>query len=317
MLDCMSAKGRNLTSLEQAILRTVIYADIFSFPLTRKELHHYLIANGPYSLSEVEQALDTSILLNNELEYEGDIVFCSGRQNILAVRQQREQASLLLWSAALEYGQWLARLPFVRMVALTGALAVRNASDSDDDLDYVLVTTDGRVWLARAFAIMLVRLVRQRGVVICPNYVLAESALEQEKRDLFMAHEVAQMVPIYGDQVYRAMRARNAWVIETLPNATEPFFTEPERLPVRGWSWVKRGIEFLLGGWLGDVLENWEYHRKLRRFSAAMQTPNHAALLDASHVKGHFQDHGHPVMQQYEQRLRQYKLEPELPLAGD
>ncbi|MFN8450301.1 MAG: hypothetical protein U0521_17370 [Anaerolineae bacterium] len=45
-----------------------------------------------------------------------------------------------LWRAA--------RLPPVRMVALTGALVVRNASDNDDDLDYVLVTRRG-AWIAR------------------------------------------------------------------------------------------------------------------------------------------------------------------------
>ncbi len=66
----MSAKGRNLTPLEQAILRTVIYADIFSFPLNRRELHHYLIAERPYHLCEIEHVLETSEFLKNELEYD-------------------------------------------------------------------------------------------------------------------------------------------------------------------------------------------------------------------------------------------------------
>ena len=39
-----------MTRIEEAILRTVIYADIFNFPLTRAELHHYLIADTPVSL---------------------------------------------------------------------------------------------------------------------------------------------------------------------------------------------------------------------------------------------------------------------------
>ena len=47
-----------------------------------------------------------------------------------------------------------------------------------------------------------------------------------------------------------------------------------------------------------------------------MQTPHSAAQLDDQHVKGHFNDHGHPVMQQYHERLRAYDLEA-LPLAGD
>lgn len=305
-----------MTPIEEAILRTVIYADLFNFPLNRRELHHYLIAHEPHSLADIERTLNTSAFLRQALEFPQEYVICAGRQAIIATRATREQASMALWSPAFTCGEWLARLPFVRMVALTGALAVRNATDYDDDLDYVLVTADKRVWLARAFAIILVRLSKTRGLVICPNYVLAISALEQEKQDLFLAHEVAQMLPIYGISLYEEMRVRNAWVSAYLPNATQPYFMEAERVPGRGWRAFKQAVEWLLGGRLGDALESWEYRRKLRRFADDMRTPNSAALLDDQHVKGHFQDHGHPVMQQYEQRLRQYNLGT-LPLAGD
>jgi hypothetical protein len=305
-----------VTPLEEAILRTVIYADLFNFPLNRRELHHYLIAHRPYSPADVEQTLKTSLVLKQALEFPQDYVICAGRQELLAVRAAREAASLALWSPALRCGEWLARLPFVRMVALTGALAVRNASNHDDDLDYVLVTAAGRVWLARAFAILLVRLGKTRGVVICPNYVLAASALEQEKQDLFMAHEVAQMVPLYGLAVYTQMRGANRWVESYLPNAALPYFAEAEYMPRGGWNFLKRLGEWALGGRLGDALERWEYQRKLRRFADELRTPNSAALLDDQHVKGHFQDHGHPVMQEYARRLRAFELDA-LPLAGD
>ena len=158
-----------MTAIEEAILRTVIYADIFSFPLTRAELAHYLISATPVSAEAIARALASSPLLQQELECIDEYVVCARRGAIIAVRAEREGASLLLWPQALRYGQWLACLPFVRMVALTGALAVRNAAAHDDDLDYVLVTAEGRVWLARAFAIVLVRLAQRRGVVVCPN----------------------------------------------------------------------------------------------------------------------------------------------------
>ncbi len=311
-----------MTSTEEAILRTVIYADIFDFPLTRRELHHYLIAEAPVSLAEVEQTLASSSFLHAETSFgrafdvQDEYVVCRDRQHLIPQREARADIQRRLWAEALRYGEWLARLPFVRMVALTGALAVHNASAGDDDLDYVLVTTAGRVWLARAFAIVLVRLAARRGVVVCPNYVLAESALVQDKQDLFMAHEVAQMVPLYGFACYDAMRAVNGWVADYLPNASAPFYAEAERTPGRGWRWLKRAAEALLGGRVGDALENWEYHRKLRRFAPDLKIPNSAALLDDQHVKGHFHDHGHPVMQQFRQRLSEYELEA-APLAGD
>ncbi len=134
-----------MSPIEDAILRTVIYADIFQFPLNRRELHHYLIADQPVSRAQVDAALDSSSFLRQELEIGSEYVICAGRQSLISLRAERDQASALLWSPALTYARWLARLPFVRMVALTGALAVRNAWAEDDDLDYVLVTAAGRV----------------------------------------------------------------------------------------------------------------------------------------------------------------------------
>jgi hypothetical protein len=297
--------------IEEAILRTVLYADIFSFPMTPREIHHFLIHDTTVTLARVEHTLATSTLLGAMLRRVEDYIVCAGRENIIGTRRERERASEKLWPLALVYGQRLARLPFVRMVALTGALAMRNAAANDDDLDYILVTAENRVWLARAFAIVLVRLARLRGVILCPNYVLAESALAQERQDLFMAHEVTQMIPLYGYALYRRFRAANRWVDDQLPNAEQCLFHVEEKHPGRFWGSVKGMMEWVLRGRVGDTLEVWEHRRKLRRFAQEMQLMHSAARLDAQHVKGHFNDHGHPVLRHYRERLRAYGLQPE------
>jgi len=298
-----------MDSIEAAILRTVLYADLFNFPLNAREIHHFLIHDTPTSLEQVTQTLELSAALRPLLDIIDGYVVSGGRDQLVGVRQQREQASAQLWTAAVQYGTWLARLPFVRMVALTGALAMHNAADHDDDLDYILVTAPRRVWLARAFSILLVRLARLQGVKICPNYVLAEGALEQDKHDIFIAHEVAQMVPLYGHDLYRRFRDANEWVMEQLPNTSGAFYQEDEATLSGVWSVSKSAIERLLGGGLGDWLEKWEYRRKLRRFAPEMQKPHSSAQLDDNHVKGHFNDHGHPVLQRFYQRLEEYDLE--------
>jgi hypothetical protein len=298
-----------MKSIEAAILRTVLYADLFHFPLTVREIHHFLIHDEPVDLEVIAQTLSESSALQQHLQCIDNYVVYDGQHELVTLRQMRETASEHLWPSAIQYGKWLARLPFVRMVALTGALAMRNAADHDDDLDYILVTAPRRVWLARAFSIVLVRLARLQGKEICPNYVLAESALVQDKRNIFMAHEVAQMVPLYGHVLYEQFREANAWVNDQLPNADEAFYVEPEYSPGGVGLIGKRVIEFLLGGNLGDWLEHWEYRRKLRRFEPDMKKPHSSAKLDDSHVKGHFNDHGHPVLRQFEARLAEYGLD--------
>lgn len=299
--------------IEEAILRTVLYADVFNFPLTITELHHFLIHHESVPLAVVEKTLRESELLRTKLEQHDSYVVPAGRRELLTVRASREAASQRLWPLAGQYGEWLACLPFIRMVALTGALAVRNAAHGDDDLDYMLITASGRVWTARACAILLVRLARLRGVTLCPNYVLAETALSQPSHNIFLAHEVVQMVPLFGTGHYKSFRQVNNWTIHHLPNAIGVLYPEPERRPRGIWSVFKRGLEWLLGGRMGSMLENWEYRRKLKRFANDMQKPHSAAQLDTEHVKGHFNDHGHPVLRQYAQRLQQMGLDGSVP----
>jgi hypothetical protein len=307
-----------VTPTEEAVLRTLLYADVFNFPMTLPEIHHFLIADAPVPLEQIAHALTHSDILREAVAFSNGYYFCTGRDKLVAIRAVREQASAALWEQAMCYGLWLARLPFVRMVALTGALAMRNAASPTDDLDYVIVTAPGRVWLARGFAVLLVKLVKLRGVVLCPNYVLSFTAMEQERRDLFIAHEVAQMVPIYGEPIYDALRARNRWVLRHMPNTESAFRAAVSGKIGRGWGIVKQALELLLGGALGSHLEAWEQRRKQRKLAPALQTPHHAARLDAEQVKGHFRDHGHPVLGQYHDRLRQHHLEDvTLPLAGD
>lgn len=297
------------TPLEAAILRTLLYGDVFSFPMTPGEIHHFLIHDRPVSSAAVEDVLAGSEWLAARIYREHGYVSLVERRELVALREEREIVARQLWPRALRYGRWLSRLPFVQMVALTGALAMRNAPAEDDDLDYLVVTTANRVWLARAFTIVLVRLARLWGVEICPNYVVSETRLAQDRYDLFMAHEVAQIVPLYGNGLYDELCAANRWLSEFLPNAAGAHIDPGEQPIGRGWLWLKRGGEILLAGWPGDALERWEYRRKLTRFAEQMKTPHSAAQLDPHRVKGHFHDHGYPVMRRYQEQVRAFGVE--------
>jgi hypothetical protein len=163
------------------------------------------------------------------------------------------------------------------------------------------------VWLARLASVMLVRAVRLTGTEICPNFVLAEDALAQTRRDVYIAHEVVQAVPFFGGALYERLRAENGWTDSHLPNAIGS--PHPGEVRESGWAGapVKRLLEWALGGGLGDRIEAWEKARKVRRFEAMRQAES-AARVDDSQVKGHFNDHGGNVLAQYQRRLTAYGL---------
>ncbi len=298
------------TVLEAAILRTVLYADVFDFALRADELHHFLMSSHAVSLDAVLYALEESPVLREVLVQASGGITLVGRESLMDMRGQRDDLAARLWPKAAAAGQWLACVPFVRMVAVTGALAMDNPAHLSDDFDYFILTVPGRVWLARLLIIGVVRLSRLWGWPICPNFVLAADSLAQRRRDVYIAHEIAQAVPLAdSDGLYAAFRAANAWTSDHLPNAVTPFPRQNISASGRVGRGLKRLGEWLLGGRLGDTVERWEQGRKVRRFNAQTQRRESAAQVDSSQVKGHFNDHGSGVIAQYHARLKTFGLE--------
>jgi hypothetical protein len=137
--------------------------------------------------------------------------------------------------------------------------------------------------------------------------VISERALVLERHTLFVAHEFMQMAPVYGLDVYDRMCATNGWIQTMLPNAVRPLRSELDQQPGLIGRTLKRSLERLLSGRLGDSLEAWEMRRKIRKFQRRLGRPDGDAILDHDHVKGHFDDYGGPVMRLYAERLTQFE----------
>jgi hypothetical protein len=283
--------------LAAAIVRTVAYADVFDYPLTAAEIWRYL-DTLPASPDDVVAALGTDSFVTASLGVRDGFYHLLARPAIVETRRTRAAAAAGQWPRAIGYGHALARLPFIRMVAVTGALAMDNVQQHTD-IDFLVVTESGRLWLARAGAIALVRLAQRRGDVLCPNYVISDRALTFDERNLFTAHELAQMVPLSGQDVYERLRESNRWTSDFLPNASGP--------PRAWWaagrrSRLQRAGELLGRSRLGGRFERWEMDRKLRKFHAAsVHVPE--ARFSADVCKGHLQGHGARIVAAYADRL--------------
>ena len=288
-----------LTGLEQAIWRTVAYVDLFDYPLTAVEIHRYLDGVSA-TASEVAKTLISSPALLDHLSHREGFFCLPEREEIVDVRHQRRRRAQQLWPEAVRYGRIIAQLPFVRMVAITGSLAMNNVAD-DADIDYFIVTENGRLWLARALVIGIVRLAARRGVILCPNYFVAESALTLPEHNIYTAREIVQMVPLFGVSVYKKLRQHNCWASRFMPNAEGPPLVqilEPE--PGR---WAQRLTELPLRSLVGTWLEQWERRRKIDKLQA-QQNGSGESLFTAVICKGHFQAHQQRTLSAYQRRLK-------------
>jgi hypothetical protein len=286
-------------ALERAILLTVAYADIFDYPLTAAEIHRYLVGAAA-SPAVIQAALDGGRLVPHALSYHDGYMMLPGRETIAATRRRRAAVAARLWPLALRYGQVIAKLPFVRMVAVTGALAMDNV-ENDADIDFLIVTEPGRLWLCRALVIGLVRLAARRGDSLCPNYFLSEQALVLNEHTLYTAHELVQMVPIAGLPTYQRLRTLNTWADGFLPNAGGPprqlaAGTAPDRQTRR---LLEAALRTPAGGWV----ERWEMNRKVQKFSRHRTGAAETAFC-ADWCKGHFDGQGGRTLAAFTDRLR-------------
>ena len=289
--------------LELAILRTVAYSDVFDYPLTAAELHRYLDSEvaTPDEVASALAALAGPLVCDHD-----GWVALAGREDLFEVRRRRRREAERLWPAARRWAGRLARLPLVRMVAVTGALAVDNVEPAAD-VDFLIVTEPGRVWLARSLVIQAVRAARLDGIVLCPNWVLASDALVLDHHSLFAARELTQMVPAAGLPVYRQMRRLNPWTDRYLPNAGGPP-RALERDPVDRRGGVVRAAERAMLGSIGSAVESWERRRKTREIlGAASGTAE--VVLDRRQCKGHVDAHGDRIHRTYADRLRVLGIE--------
>jgi hypothetical protein len=286
----------------RAILNTALYADIFDYPLTLPEIHRYLVGSSA-SLEAVSESLAGDRFLRKVGRY----YTLQGRECIVETRERREQIAAHLWPEAIRYGRMIASLPFVRMVAVTGSLAMNNV-DVDADIDYLIVTTPGRLWLARLLSLVVTRLAAFRGISLCPNFLLTQEVLEISEHSLYSAHEFVQMIPLSGMELFQRMRSLNLWVQDFLPNA---YGLSPlaEDYPVAASAPLFRPLlEWILLTPPGAWLERWEMDRKIRKLSR--QNPdNPEAIFSADICKGHADRHGLRTKLSMDERLARLELE--------
>ena len=225
-----------MEKLKTQILRTIIYADIFDYPLSVEEIFRYLIAKKETGKEPLINVLRRMIENSPRIATDSKYYFLKGRKELAALRKKREGWSREKIQKAKKMANLLKIIPTVRLVGISGALAMEN-SDRDDDIDLFIVTASGRLWLTRFLVTILVELTGQRRRPIgraevacrlrdkiCLNMFIDEDhlAVSQDEQNLFTAHEVVQMKAIWWrDDTYQKFLWGNRWVKKYLPNSME------------------------------------------------------------------------------------------------
>lgn len=200
----------------QAVLAAILYADIFDYPLTKKEAVMWSVGKNITMLS----------LYSGTATYR-DFIFLKKRRLLIGKRLGKGQFARKKWAIADRAASVLKKIPTVELVGVTGGLAMENA-EKDDDIDFFIIVRPGTMWITRLLCVLFIEALGMRRRwgqtkvknLICLNMFLSASAIAIKEHDLYVAHEVLQMTPLWERaQTYKKFLMQNQWVKKFLPNA--------------------------------------------------------------------------------------------------
>ena len=278
-----AALQHELSVGQQGVVRTLLYYHIFDFPLSLDELFRFspTLWRDP---AELEAAIFR--LVSDGLIGVDRRLYFIGRDSHVDERLADEARARAALSRAARWSRFIARFPHVRGVAVSGTLS-KGVMKDGDDLDYLVYTEPGRVWLCRLWLMGFKKVfLLNSHHRFCINYLIAEDHLEIPDRDLFTATEVAWLLPTVNSSIHDRLLEANAWIEEFFPNwrrcrnASAP-------LP-RGL--VKTAAEICAGGCVGRWLDGWSHRvisRRNERRYQHLEIQHEVALRSEKHASKH------------------------------
>ena len=286
----MQFKTNHASVIEEEILKTLLYSDIFDYPLTKEEI----LTFSKLKKFQIDVAL-TTLIETGQINTKQGYYFLDGRKNIVTIRKKRKVYSSLLWNQVAWTTFLLSKLPFIRMLTITGSLAVNNARSKNDDIDLFIVTKKNRLWISRILVVLFMLFAKKKNVFLCPNYLITEDEknLEISSKNIYTARELVNMVPVFNHKLYLEFMRKNNWISEFFPNFDSQTKIIPKKTPTHPSRFIfllKRVGEKILGLSIFNALDSFEMHRtskKLQNISSANAENHFSKNCCKSHLNGH------------------------------
>lgn len=294
-----------LNAAEWALLAAVAYADTFDSPL---QLQQAVASSFGVALDEARvRRLAKGPGLNGRVTlHPWGYLALAGREALVDAMPEREALTREVLDRSRGTLSWIAKLPFMRSIVLSGGLAHNNPGVRPD-VDLFVVTARGRAYTAYTLLAVATKLTGKRRL-ICPNYLVDESELAiAYHHDLFTAHQLRTARPFSGGATYSQLCAANEdWVRRFFP-AFAPLPVPGDAAPVP--SYAQRLGELALGSSALEGLLRAAWRIRLRRRSCA--SPGADMILGDGILKLHVSDYRSRVLDRLSARLEALRAELE------
>jgi hypothetical protein len=223
--------------MEKDILHIVLYFAQFDYPPNFDEIYTFF----PKKINPeiLKKELDRLCKVNKLIKHtppqyiSNSTIYTLPQYSIyIKNRLNRQHISQNKLHKAKFYINLLSKVPFIKLIGITGSVSMFNAKDNDD-IDLFIITSENRVWTGRITAIILAEMLRIRRRrtdwknlknKICLNLFFDQKNLHimKFKQTEYIAHEVLQLKPIINkDATYQKFLEANEWVFDFFPNAKD------------------------------------------------------------------------------------------------
>jgi hypothetical protein len=199
-----------------AIIKTLSYSGVFGYPLTFYQLTNNLITKQKFTPKKVRKEL-------NRLLKSKTVRKTKGRYILKGIKshdaEKREEISKKIIENNKPAIKTLAKIPWIKMIAITGSVANRDAEEGAD-IDLLFITEKNRLWISRGFVFLILKILGKlpddkNKREICPNIFIDERQLSwiKKRRNLFVAQNIISMQPfIWRDNAYFDFMKANKWI---------------------------------------------------------------------------------------------------------
>ena len=302
------------STLGESIIKTLLYFDLFHYPLTASEIFQYLQTNHT---SEREVKVELTALEKQSLIYNLGSFFSVENNAELEVRRIQGNANASQsMQLALKQATLISSFPFVRAVMISGSLS-KGYMDEKSDLDFFIVTENERLWIARTLLVLYKRIFLSNShKYFCVNYFVDSIHLEIEEKNLFTATELATLIPVLEQGFYSTLLTTNKWLWSFFPNYTPRAIprASPSKETNRKKALTEWVINRLFARQWNKFLMVLTQNRWNKKYQAKYAAPDfEVAFKTRKHVsKNHPNNYQRKIMELYKEKLNSFAKQHQL-----
>jgi hypothetical protein len=256
-----AAEKVDITKMHKAILQTVLYFDIFKYPLKENEIVEN--CNKGFDGAELKRSLNELVTLGYLKQVKEFFMPHWADIDNVERREKGNNSAAHMMKEVQARSKKVARFPFIKGLCISGSLS-KNYFDAKSDIDFFVITKANRLWLCRTLFVLYYKLLPERKKKFyCLNYFISEADLRIEDQNIFVATELAYLIPTFNHEVYSQLLEQNSWYKHWFSN--KPQDQGKDCINNRS-GFLKKLIEAFFAGGVGDWADEYLFKKTARHW---------------------------------------------------